>query len=58
MGMLKIKFWRQNAKIHFSQQNGKTPLHFFYFFLFAIDVSQKQKKSEKNHAGYAVDPYM
>ena len=33
MGMLKIWFWRQNAKIHFSQRNGKTPLQFFFFIL-------------------------
>ena len=42
---------RQNPLFSTKRKN-TTPI--FFLLLFAIDVSQKQKKSEKNHAGHAI----
>ena len=44
MGMLKIWFWRQNDKIHFSQRNGKTPLQFFFILIVGYRCFTKAKK--------------
>ena len=44
MGMLKIWFWRQNAKIHFSHRNGKTPLQFFFILIVCYRCLTKAKK--------------
>ena len=54
----KLDFDAKTPKSTFLNETEKHHSNFFFLLLFAIDVSQKQKKSEKNHSGYAVDPYM
>ena len=48
MGMLKIGFWRQNAKIHFSQRNGKTPLQFFFLIICYRCLTKAKKNGQKS----------
>ena len=54
----KFDFGAKTPKFTFLNETEKHHSNFFFFWFYAIDVSQKQKKSEKKYAGYAVDPYM
>ena len=47
----KLDFDAKTPKSTFLNETEKHHSNFFLLLLFAIDVSQKQKKSEKNHSG-------